>query len=430
MRGNTITIQLEQGRVGQTGMLFQYDRGQRLLITGCELPQSYQVHFSNSELGKSKPMAGDSTGVDIPDEFLQSGQDIHVWVYAATEEHAETQYHGIIHITPRAEPTDIEPTPEQASAIDQIVGALNTALEEVEDLAEGIPGEIEDALAEAKASGDFDGTDGQDGFSPTIEVETITGGHRITVTDANGDQVFDVTDGSKGDTGDTGNGIASAELNEDYTLTLTFDNGDAVTTGSIRGATGAQGETGETGPIGATPDISIGTVTTLDAGEDATVTIDGTAESPVLSFGIPKGPKGDDGDDGVSPTVETEAITGGHTVTITDGSGDHSFNVMDGADGQDGAPGQDGADGADGSDGEDGFSPVVSVTSISGGHTVSITDATGTSTFNVMDGSQGSPGDPTQLIDDTAGSGTTGKTWSANKLATTIGGIETLLAAI
>ena len=63
--------------------------------------------------------------------------------------------------------------------------------------------------------------------------------------------------GAKGDTGDTGNGIARAVLNADYTLTLTFTNGDTYTTTSIRGATGAagakgdKGDTGDTGPQGA-----------------------------------------------------------------------------------------------------------------------------------------------------------------------------------
>ena len=53
------------------------------------------------------------------------------------------------------------------------------------------------------------------------------------------------------------------------------------------------------------------------------------------------GPAGQDGDDGVSPEVTVESITGGHTVTITDA--DHpsgqSFNVMDGQDGDTGPQG-------------------------------------------------------------------------------------------
>lgn len=42
-----------------------------------------------------------------------------------------------------------------------------------------------------------------------------------------------------------------------------------------------------------------------------------------------------------------------------------------------------------GKPGYDGVSPVVSITNISGGHRVSITDATGTKTFDVMDGEDG-----------------------------------------
>lgn len=46
-------------------------------------------------------------------------------------------------------------------------------------------------------------------------------------------------------------------------------------------------------------------------------------------------------------------------------------------------------DGKDGEDGTDGFSPSISVTAITGGHRVSITDAKGTTTFDVMDGEDG-----------------------------------------
>lgn len=38
---------------------------------------------------------------------------------------------------------------------------------------------------------------------------------------------------------------------------------------------------------------------------------------------------------------------------------------------------------------------------------------------------KGDPGDPTELIDDTAGSGTTGKTWSADKLETETNELKT-----
>ena len=63
---------------------------------------------------------------------------------------------------------------------------------------------------------------------------------------------------------------------------------------------------------------------------------------------ILQGPQGESGEDGVSPEIEIETITGGHTVTITDAEhpSGQSFNVMDGADGAPGQPGTPGAPGA------------------------------------------------------------------------------------
>lgn len=58
-----------------------------------------------------------------------------------------------------------------------------------------------------------------------------------------------------------------------------------------------------------------------------------------------------------------------------------------GADGRDGVDGKDGKDGQDGQDGADGFSPTITVTDIIGGHRVTITDATGPHSFDVMNGS-------------------------------------------
>ena len=52
------------------------------------------------------------------------------------------------------------------------------------------------------------------------------------------------------------------------------------------------------GDTGATPNLTIGTVTTLEAGQNATASMGGTAESPVLNLGIPKGAKGDKGEPG------------------------------------------------------------------------------------------------------------------------------------
>lgn len=54
-------------------------------------------------------------------------------------------------------------------------------------------------------------------------------------------QVIELSDGV---------GIASAVLNDDYTLTLSFSDGTSYTTPSIRGAQGERGEAGPRGPQG------------------------------------------------------------------------------------------------------------------------------------------------------------------------------------
>ncbi len=75
-----------------------------------------------------------------------------------------------------------------------------------------------------------------------IEITGLTG--------AAGPQGATGETGAQGATGATGNGISQVVLNNDYTLTFTFTDGNSTTVGPIRGA---QGETGATGANGATP---------------------------------------------------------------------------------------------------------------------------------------------------------------------------------
>lgn len=84
------------------------------------------------------------------------------------------------------------------------------------------------------------------------------------------------------------------------------------------------------------------------------------------------------GKNGVSPTVTVTDITGGHRISITDATSTHTFDIIDGVPGQ---------------KGDQGVSPDVSVREIVGGHIVTITDATGSESFTVMNGTQGEKGD-------------------------------------
>lgn len=139
-----------------------------------------------------------------------------------------------------------------------------------------------------------------------------------------------------GDPGEDGGWwIPSVDADGNLTWTASKDGmGDAPAPANIKGA---QGDTG------ATPNLQIGAVTTLEAGSSATASITGTAANPILNLGIPKGA------DGISPAVTVATITGGHRLTITDAGGPKSFDVMDGAAGQPGAKGDKGDKGDPGS---------------------------------------------------------------------------------
>lgn len=95
---------------------------------------------------------------------------------------------------------------------------------------------------------------------------------------------------------------------------------------------------------------------------------------------------------GISSITKTGTVglVDTYTITYTDGTTE-TFNVTNGeqgATGPEGPQGPAGADGADGQDGSDGVSPEVTITAITGGHQVEITDADHPSgqTFDVMDG--------------------------------------------
>lgn len=87
-----------------------------------------------------------------------------------------------------------------------------------------------------------------------------------------------------------------------------------------KGEQGIQGVKGDKGDTGATPNLQIGKITTLDSGSNATASITGTVENPLLNLEIPKGLKGDKGDTGLSAggTLVTTNISGTTLVLTTD----------------------------------------------------------------------------------------------------------------
>lgn len=93
-----------------TDQLYQWDYGQRLQIAGVNLPETYEVHFATSNTGESISVTGDSTGVSIPDELLESGNDILGWVFIKNGSSGFTKYSFMLKVNRRARPTEPRPS--------------------------------------------------------------------------------------------------------------------------------------------------------------------------------------------------------------------------------------------------------------------------------------------------------------------------------
>ena len=150
----------------------------------------------------------------------------------------------------------------------------------------GFSGTETEWLASLKGATGAPGANGKDGTDGKTPYVGDNGNWYIGADDtgkpsrgAKGDK------GEKGDKGDTGaQGIQGEQ-------------GIQGVQGE-QGIQGVQGAKGDKGDPGATPNLTIGTVTTLEAGQNATASMGGTAESPVLNLGIPRGAKGEPGQGG------------------------------------------------------------------------------------------------------------------------------------
>ena len=110
---------------------YQYNRGQYLYFADLNLPQAFEVHFSNKDKGESKTQIGSDNLVEIPDEYFWNGAlQIYAWIYLHSKTtDGETIYEVRIPLTKRAKPTDEEPLPVQQSTIDRAIAELNNAVD-------------------------------------------------------------------------------------------------------------------------------------------------------------------------------------------------------------------------------------------------------------------------------------------------------------
>ena len=132
--------------------LWQYDYGQIIEFTGVDLPETFEVHFGNTQnVGSAKQTLATNGRVSIPDEFLVSGESLYAWIFLHTgQDDGETEYRITVPVRKRPLPDPSEPTPVEQDIITQAIAALNEGITRSESSAED---------AEAWAVGQRNGVD-------------------------------------------------------------------------------------------------------------------------------------------------------------------------------------------------------------------------------------------------------------------------------
>lgn len=95
-----------------TDELWQYDFGQKIQVTGIELPDVCEVHFQYDNLTETKTVTGykqeDALIIDIPNEALTSKGIIKLYIYLVSSEEGRTVNVAIMHVNRRMKPEGFE----------------------------------------------------------------------------------------------------------------------------------------------------------------------------------------------------------------------------------------------------------------------------------------------------------------------------------
>ena len=295
-----------------------YFQGPKIVGDNQNLTQDYQlfVNYQNAN--------GDPDAYKINDMQVDGDNITFSWLL----EENVTKYRGNIQfafgaIIPGDAPED--PDKNRWNTTINTDCTCLIGLKSTQQVAESNPdalAQIWAAIDELKAGGGASGKDGR-------EVELQNNGTAIQwryVGDSSWTDLVQLSEitgpqGPKGNTGETG---PQGEMGPQGPAGETGPQGPVGPAGKD-GAQGPKGDTGEIGPqgpkgdTGATPNIQIGTVQTLEPGQDATASMTGTPENPVLNLGIPKGGKGDPGEDaesGSSATPRQEMSSSDTAVTL------------------------------------------------------------------------------------------------------------------
>ena len=184
-----------------------------------------------------------------------------------------------------------------------LVAAINEALTKGGEIA---PAEVQRIVEDyLKANPPGTVSDGKDGITPTIGKN---GNWYLGSTDTG--KPSRGADGTPGAAGASGKDGSPGADGKDGITPAIGENGNWYLGSSDTGKPSR-------GADGAVPDIQIGTVTTLPAGSDATASMGGTAENPLLNLGIPRGADGQGGGSGGTDiSLGLTSATVGQTIKV------------------------------------------------------------------------------------------------------------------
>ena len=187
--------------------LWQWDTGRTLIVD----PDCSQVHFRKNVFDRSIDVDVVNGVAIIPDVLLQTDKDLIVWAFSGTAENGYTKIRKTFKVNRRNKPADYVFTPPDQTSLEEIKervsylesmqdpGAIKNAVEDyleqnpVEAPVQSVNGKTgavklnaidvgaisqdnlqdatDKALAQAKASGEFDGAPGADGHTPEYGVD-------------------------------------------------------------------------------------------------------------------------------------------------------------------------------------------------------------------------------------------------------------------
>ena len=197
-------ITIEDGR----NELYQWDTGRKLKVSA----DCTQVHYSNKIFGRSVDVDVVDGIAIIPDQLLQSDNDLMVWAFVGTAENGYTKISKVFKVKKRNKPADYVFTPPEQTTLQKLVERL-TAIEESQD-PDAIKNAVEDYLEQNPVE------------VPVQSVNGQTGEVKLTA-------------------GDVG-AISQDDLQEATSEALAL----AKESGEFDGPQGPKGETGPAGPQG------------------------------------------------------------------------------------------------------------------------------------------------------------------------------------